>query len=153
MSAYDLPDAATRVLTADQFLTYILPSILTEAAYTQEHNEDRRLADYLADLSTLCERIIRGDLPVTDPTVAVTRPIDRMVTGRDLVEIARLNCDDGGEGCYEINPEYARGAWQTVLDALGASTEMVHDHDGNIVPRACQEALRVARPVMDTVRA
>lgn len=52
----------SRVMTADEFIAFITPTIQTEAIYTEENNEDRTLADYLSDLSTVTQRLAEGDI-------------------------------------------------------------------------------------------
>lgn len=51
-----------RVLTADEFRRLAMPSFSVEADYTEEHNENRTLADYLSDVSGFCDRALAGEI-------------------------------------------------------------------------------------------
>lgn len=124
----DQPTYVDRKLTAQQFLDYFLNDIAAEANFTEENNEDRTLGDYLADLSARCERILRGELTVTDPLDATIPPIHQWVTGRDMAEAVRGLC-----ACPENDdPEYVRGAWEATLSALGVLDDEAREENGAV---------------------
>lgn len=50
------------VLSAEAFIRFITPEVVGEAHFTQECNEYRRLADYLADLETRIQRLLAGEV-------------------------------------------------------------------------------------------
>lgn len=86
----DVFDLGT-VLTARQFCDIVMSSVRAEAAYTEEHNEHRTLADYLADLSGFCERASEGDI-----TFSASACQAAMVTQRTEIAAAltshRIEC-------------------------------------------------------------
>lgn len=131
------PIAMTRQLTAQQFLNYFLHVIAAEADFTEMHNEDHTLGDYLADLSARCERTLNGEIEAPDPLDAAIMPTEQWVRGRDIVASLRGLC-----GCPETdNPEYVRGAWEVTLDVLGVPSDDACDEDGSLGGPCTEEAL------------
>lgn len=48
-------------ITAAEFLEFFGEYLRTEAWFTETNNENQTLGDYLADVATLCERMIAGE--------------------------------------------------------------------------------------------
>lgn len=143
----DQPTYVDRKLTAQQFLDYFLNDIAAEANFTEENNEDRTLGDYLADLSARCERILSGEVIVTDPAVATMRPMDQWVTGGDVAAAVRDLCS-----CPDTdNSEYVRGAWETALTVMGLNDD-AREADGTLGGPATDSALTVSRKIIPEKR-